>query len=73
MAQALCGPHVQLAFRVRKIERGRGKCEQPREEATEVLEFPGELTVFEIRDIQEVSCGGEEEEVSNDAPGGFDN
>jgi hypothetical protein len=60
MPKALCGPHVQLAVRVREVEGGCGECEEPRKEAGEVLKFPGELTIFNVGDVEEVPCRGKE-------------
>ena len=67
MPQALRCPHVQLPFRLREIELGRGECEKPREEAGEVFEFPSKLSIFERGYVEELPCGGQEQEVSDDA------
>ena len=36
-----------------------------------MFKFPGELPIVEIRYVEEVPCRGKEEEISNDARGGF--
>jgi hypothetical protein len=67
MSKTFRGPPVQLAFRLRKIKRRRGECKKPWKEAGKMFEVPGELSIFKIRYVEELPCGGKEEKVPNDA------
>jgi hypothetical protein len=60
-------------FRLRKLQCGRSECEKPWEEAGQVFKLPGKLPIFKIGYVKEVARWGKEQEVVNNARGGFDN
>ena len=60
-------------FRLRKLQCRRSECKKPWEETGQVFKFPGKFPIFKIGYVKEAPRWGKEEEVSNNARGGFDN
>jgi len=65
MSKTFCSPHVQLAFRFREVDGGRGKCQKPREEAGKVLKFSGEETGINVGYVEKMTRWGKEQEVAD--------